>query len=247
MNTRYAIVFSIILSTLLAGCNTIQVPHPQSNYERTALEDCTFLVGRKFIGQNGPEVCVTTPLSKNSTSLSGVVVGAQTSGPFFVTAINSDGGIVKQTTTQSNGEFTMNSMNLQNMAGKGIAFSAFVNDVSSLPTNLVVGQEPASICSDKNPDYPRCGTYPGAIFYNLFKNVFVIFSVPQGEQFGLATLDPDINALVTVPWTNNRVYGYLTELPAPAPPGSQKTIFGFTANNDSFAYGTKQKVVAGNK
>ena len=152
MNTPRTLIFSAVVGLCLTGCNI-----RQENVASSA-EDCQRLVTMGLIGLNGPEVCVTTPLSKSDTSISGTIVGVSTPGPFMVTALTSDGDILKQVTTQSNGDFAMVQLNLQNLPSKNISFSVFVNSLSSPPTKLVVGQEPATACGVGTPGFPSCGT-----------------------------------------------------------------------------------------
>lgn len=178
MNMARTLFFCATLGVGLTACNV----DPDATVS-TVNEECSSLVNGKYIGQNGPEVCVTTPLSKSATSISGTIVGTMATGPFMVTAITSDGVILKQVTTLANGNFTMSQLNLQSLPGKGISFSVFVNSISSPPTKLVVGQEPPSKCSQGTPNFPLCGTYPGAIFFPIKTSITTIFSVSPGEFY----------------------------------------------------------------
>ncbi len=160
MNTARTLFFCATLGMGLTGCNV----DPDATVS-TVSEECSSLVNGKYIGQNGPEVCVTTPLSKSATSISGTIVGATTTGPFMVTAVTSDGAILKQVSTLANGNFTMSQLNLQNLPGKGISFSVFVNGISSPPTKLVVGQEPPSKCSRELQTFRYVALIPARSFF----------------------------------------------------------------------------------
>lgn len=237
MYTR-TLLFTAALGLCLTGCNV-----KQGNNSVAASEECGDLVNRGLIGQNGPEVCVTTPLSKSDTSISGSVVGAGSTGPFMVTALTTD-GILKQAITLENGDFTMSSLNLQNLPGKNISFSVFVNNTSSPVTNLVVGQEPGSKCAVGTPDYPSCGTHPGAIFFPIKSSVTAIIRVPTGEVFGGASLLPytiGLNPIIS--WKPDRYLAFYRDLPSPITPGDELTIFAVNYHNESFAYTVKQTVL----
>ncbi len=209
----------------------------------TVSEECRSLVNGKYIGQNGPEVCITTPLSKSATSISGTIVGTTATGPFMVTAKNSDDVILKQVSTLPNGNFTMSQLNLQNLPGKGIEFSVVVTGVSSPPTKLVVGQEPPSKCSQGAPNYPLCGTYPGAIFFPIKTSITTIFSVPPGELYTGATLIPYLIGLDTTRWKPDRYISSSRNVPAPIKPGEKQTVFATIDNTESFAYPVTQTVL----
>lgn len=237
MNTQ-TLLLTMALGLCLTGCNV-----KQDNNSATVPEECSDLVNRGFIGQNGPEVCVTMPLSKSDTSISGSVVGTGSSGPFIVTALTTD-GILKQASTLANGDFTMSSLNLQNLPGKNISFSVYVNETSSPVTNLVVGQEPGSMCAVGTPDYPFCGTHPGAIFFPIKSSVTAIIRVPTGEIFGGATLLPyfmGLNPIIN--WKPGRFLALYRDIPSPIKPGDELTISAANYRNESFAYPVKQTVL----
>jgi hypothetical protein len=232
MNTAITLLVCAALGIGLTGCSV-----NQDSAISTVNAECLDLVNRKFIGQNGPEVCITTPLSKSDTSISGTIVGITATGPFIVTAVTSDGAILKQVPTLSDLNFTMPQLNLQNLPGKGISFTVFVNDNSSPPTNLVIGQEPPSTCS-----LPLCGTYPGAIFFPIKTSVTTIFKVPSAVSFGGATLLPYQMGLNYTYWKEDRFINYYLSVPAPIKPGDELTAYATTKSNESFAYPVKQTV-----
>ncbi|CAI8736063.1 hypothetical protein D3C76_760580 [compost metagenome] len=238
MNTAKTLFFCATLGMGLTACNV----DPDATVS-TVSEECSSLVNGKFIGQNGPEVCVTTPLSKSATSISGTIVGTTFAGPFMVTAVTSDGVILKQVSTLSNGDFTMSQLNLQNLPGKGISFSVFVNGISSPPTKLVVGQEPPSTCSRNDPNYPLCGTYPSAIFFPIKTSITTIFSVSPGEFYTGATLLPYLMGLYTTRWSEDRYISSFPNVPAPIKPGDEQTVYATIDNTESFAYPVKQTVL----
>ena len=237
MNTARTLLFCTTLGMGLTGCSV----HQDATVS-TVNEECRDLVDRGRIGQNGPEVCVTTPLSKSATSISGTVVGTVATGPFIVTAVTSDGDILKQVPTLSNLNFTMSQLNLQNLPGKGISFSVFVNDMSSPPTNLVIGQEPPSTCLRNTPNYPLCGTHPGAIFFPIKTSITTIFSVPSKANYG-ATLLPHLMGLNPINWKQDRYISYLPNVPAQIKPGEVQTVFATINDDESFAYPVKQTVL----
>ncbi|WP_223542770.1 hypothetical protein [Pseudomonas sp. BF-RE-26] len=238
MNTARTLFFCATLGMGLTGCNV----DPDATVS-TVSEECSSLVNGKYIGQNGPEVCVTTPLSKSATSISGTIVGATTTGPFMVTAVTSDGAILKQVSTLANGNFTMSQLNLQNLPGKGISFSVFVNGISSPPTKLVVGQEPPSKCSLGTPNFPLCGTYPGAIFFPIKTSITTIFSVSPGEYYTGATLHPLLVGLDTTRWKTDRYISFLQSVPDYIKPGHEQTVIATIDNTESFAYPVTQTVL----
>jgi hypothetical protein len=137
----------------------------------------------------------------------------------------------------------MSQLNLQNLPGKGISFSVFVNDISSPPTNLVIGQEPPSTCLRNTPNYPLCGTHPGAIFFPIKTSITTIFSVPAGEQYGGATLIPYLMGLNPIRWKADRYIGYFSNVPAPIKPGEVQTVYATINDDESFAYPVKQTVL----
>lgn len=238
MNTARTLFFCATLGMGLTGCNV----DPDATVSAIS-EECSSLVTGKYIGQNGPEVCVTTPLSKSATSISGTIVGTTATGPFMVTAKTSDDVILKQVSTLSNGNFTMSQLNLQNLPGKGISFSVVVAGVSSPSTKLVVGQEPPSKCSSGTPGYPLCGTYPGAIFFPIKTSITTIFSVLPGEFYTGATLLPYFMGLNTTRWREDRYISSFPNVPAPIKPGDEQTVYATIDNTESFAYPVKQTVL----
>jgi hypothetical protein len=241
MKKPKGLVFCAVLGVGLAGCNV------QKDTSVTSVnEECKYLVNGKFIGQNGPEVCVTTPLSKSATSITGTIVGTGTTGPFMVTALTSDGTILKQVTTLANGDFTMTPLNLQSLPGKGISISVFVNGVSSPPTKLVVGQEPPAKCRQGTPGFPLCGTYPGAIFFPIKTSITTIFLLPPGDVFGGATLVPNFMGLNFINWKPDRTIAYQMSV-APLQPGDEPSVYAENKNNESFAYLVSQTVLANKK
>ncbi|WP_223272617.1 MULTISPECIES: hypothetical protein [Pseudomonas] len=242
MNTPRMFFITAALGTFLSGCNI-----EQTSSVTTVNEECASLVNAKYIGQNGAEVCVTTPLSKSDTSIAGTIVGVGSAGPFMVTALTSDGDILRQATTLANGDFTMTQLNLSSLPGKGISFSVFVNGISSPPTRLVVGQEPAAKCVRGTPNYPLCGTYPGAIFFPIKTSITTLFSVPSGDTFGGSTLLPYLVGLNFVNWRPGRAIGHLPNVPAPLKPGEAQTVYATVNNEESFAYPVTQTVLPGKK
>lgn len=241
MNTPKGLLFCAVLGVGLTGCNV-----QQDMSVTTVTEECKDLVNRKLIGQNGPEVCVTTPLSKSATSITGTIVGTQTLGPFVVTVLTSDGTPPKHVNTLANGDFTMSQLNLQNLPGKGISFSVSVNGVSSPPTKLVVGQEPPVKCSQGTPGFPLCGTYPGAIFFPIKTSITTIFLLPPGDVFGGATLHPHFMGLSFINWKPDRTIAYQLSV-APLQPGNEPRVYAENRNNESFAYPVSQTVLANKK
>jgi hypothetical protein len=241
MNTPKGLLFYAVLGIGLTGCNV-----QQNTSVTTVTEECKDLVNRKLIGQNGPEVCVTTPLSKSATSIAGTIVGTGTSGPFMVTALTSDGTILKQVTTLANGDFTMTQINLQNLPGKGISFSVFVNGVSSPLTKLVVGQEPPVKCRLGTPGFPLCGTYPGAIFFPIKTSITTIFLTPPGDVFGGGTLIPHLMGLAFINWKPDRAIAFQLSV-APLKPGDEPQVYAENRNEESFAYPVSQTVLANKK
>ena len=238
MNTARTLFFCATLGMGLTGCNI-----DSDATVSTVSEECSSLVNGEYIGQNGPEVCITTPLSKSATSISGTIVGTTATGPFMVTAKTSDDVILKQVSTLSNGNFTMSQLNLQSLPGKGISFSVVVTGVSSPPTKLVVGQEPPSKCSQGAPNYPLCGTYPGAIFFPIKTSITTIFSVPPGEFYTGATLIPYLIGLSTTRWKPDRYISFSRNVSAPIKPGEEQIAFATIDNTESFAYPVTQTVL----
>ncbi|CAI8787397.1 hypothetical protein [Pseudomonas sp. IT-P291] len=242
MKTPKGLLFCAVLGVGLTGCNV-----QQDTSVTSVIEECKDLVNKQFIGQNGPEVCVTTPLSKSATSITGTIVGTATLGPFMVTALTSDGTILKQVTTLANGDFTMTPLNLQNLPGKGISFSVFVNGVSSPPTKLVVGQEPSVKCSEDLPGFSMCGTYPGAIFFPIKTSTTTVFSLHPGDTFGGATLHPPSTGLGGfINWKPDRTIAYQLSV-ALLQPGDEPRAYAENRNNESFAYPVSQTVLANKK
>ncbi|WP_245706701.1 hypothetical protein [Pseudomonas moorei] len=243
MNTARMFFITTALGAFLSGCDI-----EQTNSIATVNEECASLVSAKYIGQNGAEVCVTTPLSKSDTSIAGTIVGVDSAGPFMVTALTSDGDILRQATTLANGDFTMTQLNLSSLPGKGISFSVFVNGISSPPTRLVVGQEPAVKCVRGTPNYPLCGTYPGAIFFPIKNSVTTLFSVPSGDTFRAPTLLPHFVGLNVINWRPGKAIGRLPNVPAPLKPGEAQTVYAtVNINEESFAYPVTQTVLPGDK
>ncbi|WP_458369619.1 hypothetical protein [Pseudomonas fluorescens] len=238
MSTARTLFFCATLGMGLTGCNV----DPDATVSAIS-EECSSLVTGKYIGQNGPEVCVTTPLSKSATSISGTIVGTTATGPFMVTAKTSDDVILKQVSTLSNGNFTMSQLNLQNLPGRGISFSVVVAGVSSPATKLVVGQEPPSKCSSGTPGYPLCGTYPGAIFFPIKTSITTIFSVSPGEFYTGAILLPHLMGLSTTHWRTDRYISSFRNVPAPIKPGEEQTVIATIDNTESFAYPVTQTVL----
>lgn len=238
MNTARTLLFCTTLGMGLTGCSV----HQDATISRVN-EECIDLVNRKYIGQNGPEVCITTPLSKSATSISGTVVGTTATGPFIVTAVTSDGDVLKQVPTLSGLNFTMSQLNLQNLPGKGISFSVFVNDISSPPTKLVIGQEPPSTCLPGVKNYPLCGTYPGAIFFPIKTSITTILSVPSGQTYRSATLLPLLMGMTPLRWKADRYLDYLSNVPAQIKPGEVQTVFATINKEESFAYPVEQTVL----
>jgi hypothetical protein len=242
MNMPSTLFFSVVLGLYLTGCKT-----QQNAVDVTVNEECDSLVRGNFIGKNGPEVCVTTPLSKSATSISGDIVGTDISGPFLVTAL-ADGNILKQVATMADGNFTMTQLNLQNLPGKTLSFSVFVNGTSSPPTKLVVGQEPPSKCGVGTPDFPRCGTYPGAIFFPIFDRVTAIFLIPPGDTYGEAVLLPGLMGLSFLHWQADRTISFHSPEHFPSPiPGTEYTVIAVNRSNEWFAYPVTQTVFAKQK
>ncbi|MGF6091706.1 hypothetical protein [Pseudomonas sp. 18173] len=240
MYTAKTLLFCATLGMGLIGCNVYQ-----DATASTVREECSDLVNKKLIGQNGPEVCITTPLSKSDTSISGTIVGTTATGPFLVTALTSDGVILKQATTGSDRNFTMTQLNLLDLPGKGISFSVYVTGISSPPTKLVIGQEPPSTCSPGTPDYPLCGTYPGAIFFPIKTSITTILKIPSPELYGGASLLPYQMGMNRIYWKADRIINFFTYVPAPAKPGDELTAYATNRNDDSFAYPVKQTVLPG--
>lgn len=238
MNTARTLLVCAALGMGLTGCSV-----NQDATVSTVNAECLDLVNRKFIGQNGPEVCITTPLSKSDASISGTIVGTTATGPFIVTAKTSDGVILKQVPTLTGLNFTMAQLNLQNLPGKGISFTVSVNDNSSPPTKLVVGQEPPTSCSFPTPGFPQCGTHPGAIFFPIKTSITTIFKVPSANTFGGASLLPYQVGLNQIYWKADRFINYLPNVPAPIKPGDELTVYATTKSDESFAYPVKQTVL----
>jgi hypothetical protein len=237
MNTAKTLFCCATLGMGLTGCSV-----NQSANVSTVSEECSDLVNRKLIGQNGPEVCVTTPLSKSDTSISGTIVGTEVTTPIFVTALTSDGVILKQEITGPDRNFTMTQLDLRNLPGKGISFSAYLAGVSTPTTNLVIGQEPPSSCSFPTPGFPQCGTYPGAIFFPIKTSITTIFKVPSADSFGGASLLPYQIGLAPIYWKADRFINYIRNVPAPIKPGDELTAYATTKSDESFAYPVKQTV-----
>jgi hypothetical protein len=240
MYTR-TLFFTAALGLCLTGCTV-----KQDNNSASPIEECKDLVNSGSIGKDGPEVCITTPLSKSDTSISGSVVGAGSTGPFIVTAATAN-GTLRQVSTLANGDFTMASLNLQNLPGTNISFTVSVNSISSPATNLVVGQEPGSKCNNNAPDYPFCGTHPGAIFFPIRSNIIVIVRIPAGEIRGEVGFHPYFMVLSSISFPPDRVIVKSNANVSPIKPGDELTVFAVNRSNESFAYTVKQTVLSTKK
>jgi hypothetical protein len=238
MNTARTLLVCAALGMGLTGCSV----HQDATVS-TVNAECLDLVNKKLIGQNGPEVCITTPLSKSDTSISGTIVGTTATTPFFVTALTSDLVILKQELTGPDRNFTMTDLDLQNLPGKGISFSAYLSGASTPSTKLVIGQEPPTSCSFPSPGFPQCGTHPGAIFFPIKTSITTIFKVPSADTFGGASLLPYQVGLNQIYWKADRFINYLPNVPAPIKPGDELTAYATTKNDESFAYPVKQTVL----
>ncbi|MHC8305866.1 hypothetical protein [Pseudomonas sp. PB3P13] len=230
MNIRI-LAFTVITGLLVAGCSL-----QRGASVATVPEECRELLNMKLIGQNGPEVCVTTPLSKTDTSIAGTIVSAGSTGPFMVTAVNSDGGTVKQVSTLANGDFTMSALDLRNLPGKAISFTVMVNGIKSPSTNLVVGQVPPSKCNIDQPGFPRCATHPGAILFPVKSSITAIVAVPSGEYYGGTTIIPQLMALDYISWRPERKIGFFRELPPQLAPGQSIEVYSDNSEGEVFTY-----------